>query len=258
MKPTTRIVFLMYHELEVPGRRLCQAEPGYVRYVVTASDFCNQMRFLKDRSWRGFTVSEAIDFPAQPGVAITFDDGCETDLSVAAPLLKDASFRATFYVTASFLGKKGYLSTTQLQELSALGFEIGCHSLTHAYLTDLDQSALCREVVEAKSRLEQIMGRAVEHFSCPGGRCDRRVAALAAAAGYKSVATSRIHATSKTSNKFELGRVPVMRSISLAAFDRICRAQGLWQLNARANLRNAARRVMGNNVYDRFREVVLR
>ena len=32
----SRIVFLMYHELELPGRRLCQSEPGYVRYILAA------------------------------------------------------------------------------------------------------------------------------------------------------------------------------------------------------------------------------
>jgi len=28
------IVFLMYHELELPGRKLSQSEPGYVRYIL--------------------------------------------------------------------------------------------------------------------------------------------------------------------------------------------------------------------------------
>jgi peptidoglycan/xylan/chitin deacetylase (PgdA/CDA1 family) len=252
------IVFLIYHELEIPGRSLCQAEPGYLRYVLSASDFISQMRLLKDRGWRGFSVSEALRFPPQPGVTITFDDGCETDLITAAAVLKETGFGATFYITSGFLGRKGYLSRAQLQQLCALGFEIGCHSMTHAYLTDLDQSSLQREIVEAKTRLEQIIAGAVEHFSCPGGRYDQRVTSVAEMAGYKSLATSRIQANSALTSHFELGRVAIMRNLSLTAFERICRARGLWQLNARDQLRLAARRAMGNKNYDRVRRALLR
>ena len=35
----SQIVFLMYHELEMPGRALCQREPGYTRYVLPLDDF---------------------------------------------------------------------------------------------------------------------------------------------------------------------------------------------------------------------------
>ena len=75
--------------------------------------------------------------PVGKTVCITFDDGCETDLLAAAPILKEFGFGATFYITVGFLGKPGYLSEAQVRNLSALGFEIGCHSLTHPYLPTL-------------------------------------------------------------------------------------------------------------------------
>jgi len=43
--------------------------------------------------------------------------------------------------------------------------------MTHAYLTDLDDRGLQREIADAKAQLEEILGKTVEHFSCPGGRC---------------------------------------------------------------------------------------
>src|SRR5208282_5317993 len=174
-----RIVFLMYHELEAPGRSLCNAEPGYVRYVLRAVDFCRQMELLKQKGWRGVSVGEAVLFSEEKLVGIAFDDGSETDLLCAAPVLRQLGFGATFYITSQRLGQPGYLSPGQLRELSVLGFEIGCHSMTHAYLTDLDEAGLRREIVEAKSQLEQVVGKAVEHFSCPGGRFDGRVAKMA-------------------------------------------------------------------------------
>src|SRR5690242_20085089 len=100
----------MYHELELAGRSLVQSDPGYTRYVVPEPGFRPQLDWLKRNNWRGLCVSEALRFEPQPGVAITFDDGCETDLLAAAPLLQKYAFRATFYVTSGFLGRSGYLS----------------------------------------------------------------------------------------------------------------------------------------------------
>lgn len=254
-----RTVFLMYHELEKPGRPLCLDEPGYVRYAVRLSDFRQQMESLDRDGWRGLSVGEAIEFrEKQSSVAITFDDGCETDLICAAPILREFGFGATFYITAGFLGKPGYLSAAQLQQLVSLGFEIGCHSMTHAYLTDLDDKQLHYEIVKAKLQLEQVIGRSVEHFSCPGGRYNERTLSVAREAGYRTVATSRIHANSKRSNQFGLGRVAVMQNTSLAAFRNICRGHGLWQTNLKVQLRKAAQRLMGNSAYDRLRTALLR
>jgi len=252
------IVFLMYHELELPGRPRIQSDPGYVRYVLSASSFRAQMLTLKRQAWRGMSVTEALASPRLPGVAITFDDGCETDLLVAAPILHDNSFGATFYVTAGFLGRPGYMSNSQVRELATLGFEIGCHSMTHAYLSDLDAAGLQREVVEAKACLEQILGRPVEHFSCPGGRYDARTAELARAVGYRTVATSRIQANGRKADPYALARVPVFRGTGSEQFMKICRARGLWRLGLSQTLRVAARKSLGNSLYDRLRAVLLR
>ncbi|MDP9160200.1 MAG: hypothetical protein M3O09_08215, partial [Acidobacteriota bacterium] len=82
---TQHIVYLMYHELEVPQRPLCQSELGYVRYIVRESSFRAQMQRLPKMGYRGLSVPEALTSSTTPAVAITFDDGCETDLLVAAP-----------------------------------------------------------------------------------------------------------------------------------------------------------------------------
>jgi len=252
------IVFLMYHELELPGRATVQSDPGYMRYVLGECDFRTQMQFLKQQSWRGMSVGEALTFPKQPGVAVTFDDGCETDFLAAASILEQTGFGGTFYVTSGFLGHPGYMSHSQLRELAALGFEIGCHSMTHAYLPDLDDAGLHNEIAEAKLRLEQTTGRAVEHFSCPGGRYDTRVVEVARSSGYLSVATSRIQANGISTDPFALGRVAILRGTDLQRFSQICRGQGLWRLRARDTLLRAARRVLGHSVYDQVRSDLLR
>lgn len=251
------IVHLMYHEIELPGRPMCQSDVGYVRYIVSEADFRAQLQWLQSAGWRGMSVPEALKYPDGLGVAITFDDGCETDLLTTAPLFKAAAFNATFYITVGFLGKPGYLSTDELRSLSDWGFDIGCHSMTHAYLSDLDLKGLRRELIEPKLRLEQITGQAVEHFSCPGGRWDRRVAELAREAGYKSVATSRNFANSIRTDPFSLGRVAVMRDTPLSVFQRICRGGGLWQRQVADLTRATAKKLMGNTGYDALRGLLL-
>jgi peptidoglycan/xylan/chitin deacetylase (PgdA/CDA1 family) len=228
-----------------------------VRYVLRSADFGVQMDFIKSKGWRGSSVTEALEHPGAT-IAITFDDGSETDLIYAVPLLTALGFGATFYLTAGFIGKAGYLSPEQVRQLCGLGFEIGCHSMTHSYLTDLDEAGLRREIVEAKSAIEQIVSQPVEHFSCPGGRYDRRVEELARATGYRSVATSRIQANSSSTNRFALGRVAVTRDVSLAAFEEICTGQSLQRLNRNLRAREAMKTLLGNSLYDRVRGLVLK
>lgn len=250
-------MFLMYHEIELPGRLLCQDEPGYVRYIVSATDFSAQMQALSDSGCPGMSVSEALSSPPQPGVVITFDDGCETDLITAAPTLRQLGFNGTFYVTVGFLGRRGYLSRTQLRELSDLDVEVGSHSMTHPYLTDLGDEQLVYELANSKDELEQVTGRPIHHFSCPGGRWNQRVRAKAKQAGYRSVATSRASANSPHTDPFALGRVAVMRGTNLATFWARSKGHDLWAIRVKDALRASARNLLGNTLYDRVRARVL-
>jgi len=251
------MVYLMYHELEMPGRALCCPDNGYVRYVVAESAFRSQISWLKDSGWTGLTVSRALEHPQDRAVAITFDDGTETDRLVAAQVLREAAFGATFYVTAGFLGKPGYLSPAQLRELAQLGFEIGCHSMTHPYLSDLDSEGLRYEMGGAREKLEQILGAPVRHFACPGGRYNNQARAIARQTGYLSVATSCPSVNSASADRFALGRVVVMRDTSLAGFARLCRGEGLWKKQFGVFAYQTAKRMLGNKRYDRLRAVLL-
>ena len=260
-----RLVYLMYHELELPGRALCQSEPGYVRYIVHQTDFLGHIRHLTSKGWRGMSVEQALSSSGSsasssivtPGVVFTFDDGCETDLIAAAPLLKEAGFGATFYITTGFLGSRGYLAPTQVRELSDLGFDIGCHSSTHPYLSDLATEALPAEIAVPKERLEQMIGREVAHFSCPGGRFDTRVVHTAREAGYRSLATSQPRVNTSQTNLFELGRVAVMRGTNIQQFWPICQGQGLWRMRWRNQFRASVKTFLGNSFYDRVRARLL-
>ena len=253
----SHIVFLMYHELELAGRKLCQSEPGYVRYILRLESFRDQMSWIKNSGWRGLNVSEAIRYPAEPGVCITFDDGCETDLIAAAPVLREFGFNATFYLTAGFLGTPGYLNADQVRELDAQGFQVGCHSMTHPYLSDLTEPELKREIADAKLQIEKILGHPIEHFSCPGGRYDQRTLQVARQAGFATVANSQLYANSPGTSLYELGRIAILRDLTLEEFESTCRGRGLWKKRLQHEARRSAQRVLGNRAYDHLRAVLL-
>jgi peptidoglycan/xylan/chitin deacetylase (PgdA/CDA1 family) len=254
----SHIVFLMYHELELPGRKLIQSERGYVRYILPLETFRSQMQWLKSSGFCGLSVSEAVRYPREASVCITFDDGCETDLTSAAPVLREFGFRATFYLTAGFLGTPGYQSADQVRDLDALGFEIGCHSMTHPYRSDLSDAELGREILDAKVQIEQMLGHNIEHFSCPGGRYDRRTLETARRAGFRTVANSKFHANSASTSPYELGRVAMLRDLSLEEFGAICQGRGLWKKQIGVRARDSVRQVLGNRAYDKLRAAVLR
>jgi peptidoglycan/xylan/chitin deacetylase (PgdA/CDA1 family) len=195
---------------------------------------------------------------ARRGVVLTFDDGCETDLLVAAPLLRQLGFSGTFYVVAGFLGRRGYMSPGQLRELSDLQFEIGCHSMSHAYLTDLEPARLFTEIVEAKDRLQQLIGRKVDHISCPGGRWSPQIACRAREAGYASVATSRPGTNYTTTDRFRLARMAITHETSLADFDALCRGKGLFKWRAQEAVLRLAKGMIGNSMYEKVRASLLR
>jgi Polysaccharide deacetylase len=257
--PARRMIYLMYHELQAAGRPTCQSGNEYTRYVVSEAEFKNQLTQLRDVHFRGLNVTQAIENKVETPlcVTITFDDGCESDLLVGAASLKAAGFDATFYVIAGFFGRPGYMSRLQVRELSDLGFEVGCHSMTHCHLTGLGRRELQREIVEAKETLEQVIGRRVDHFSCPYGGCNRRVIEVAREGGYLSVATSVVGANSPNSDRYRLRRLAVMSTTSLGEFQRLCRGEGLLIRRSRQLCLSLSKHVLGQAAYDRIRVAIL-
>lgn len=253
-------LFLMYHELESSGRPLCSREAGYVRYVVTQEDFRAQLEAIHAAELHGVSVGEALhnfERGMDRYVALTFDDGCETDLRTAAPMLRDQGFNATFFIVAGFVGKAGFLSGNQLRELHDSGFEIGSHSMTHRHLSDLADGELREELHASKDRIEQLIGSRVAHLSCPNGRWSPRVAQLAREAGYRAICTSRIDRNSADTDRSNLARLAVMRDTTSGEFSAFVDGSALPRLERKAAMLGVAKRALGNRWYDKLRSLIL-
>ena len=246
--------FLTYHEIDLPGRDLSKEFKGHLPYAVREHELRSQIALLHDAGWSGVSVTGALCAKANPGrsVAITFDDGSETDLRAAAPLLQEAGFGATFYVIAGWLDRPTYLSVRQIRELHAAGFEIACHSMNHRYLTGLSDRELEVEIVHSKALLEEMLGQPIHHLSCPGGFWDRRVARCAKQSGYRSVATSRIGRNTQDSDPYRLSRICVFRGMRLDRFKSACEGNGLFVKQAREQISAIPKMLLGPGLYTRL------
>jgi peptidoglycan/xylan/chitin deacetylase (PgdA/CDA1 family) len=252
---------LMYHELQRAGHALADTGPAYVRYVLDESRFARQIAWMASTGLRGVSVGDARQtaFNAPGQVVITFDDGCETDWVIAAPRLLERAFGATFYVVSRWIGRRpGFLSTAQLRELSAAGFEVGSHSATHAFLPDLGDATLRRELLDSKREIEDHIGRPVTHLSCPGGRTNRRVVEAAREAGYETMATSRIGVNGPRTDPFALARCRLLRDTPQHTFEAFCRGDRLAGLQVRERALGAAKALLGNRLYTSLRHFALR
>ena len=102
------------------------------------------------------------------------------------------------------------LSSQEVRQLaSGPGIEIGGHTVTHSSLPLLDRDAQKREIVENKRRLEELLGRPLQHFSYPHGElCDETVSLLKQA-GYEAACTTQAFAVERSVDLFRLPRICV-------------------------------------------------
>lgn len=88
-------------------------------------------------------------------VVLTFDDGPKSQLTFAAPLLKELGFGATFYITEGlrFLeDKERYLTWDEVRQLYDMGFEIGNHTKQHKNVATQSREELWADLVHIDQR----------------------------------------------------------------------------------------------------------
>ena len=168
---TDRLINLTFHGLGAPG-------PGVVRdevpYWVSAEMFERTLDAVRGRG----------------DVAISFDDGNESDVRIALPALAARGMTASFFVVADRIDAPAYLGTGAIRELAAAGMPIGSHGFSHRAWRGLAADDLRREIFEARDRIAAASQRPVTGAACPFGSYDRRALAQLREAGFELVLTS--------------------------------------------------------------------
>jgi peptidoglycan/xylan/chitin deacetylase (PgdA/CDA1 family) len=188
--PRAIVPVLIYHSIR-PYRATDTA--GARKYIATPETLENELAYLKDNGYTSVTFADltknlttGAPLPPRP-VIISFDDDWQTQYVYAFPLLKKYGFTATFYVWTIVVGMKNHMTWDEVKELDAAGMEIGCHTVTHPYLTRIkDDATLRKEIFGARQRIEQHIGKSVTTFAYPFGQYNERVAAMVREAGFTS------------------------------------------------------------------------
>jgi peptidoglycan/xylan/chitin deacetylase (PgdA/CDA1 family) len=163
--------------------------------------FEKQMRVLKDRVLPMFADASAKTNGRQ-GVAVTFDDGFQSTVRYALPVLDKYQVPATMFVPTGFLGEApgwihdaartgdAVVSAQMLRRLDQGRVRIGSHSVTHPRLAVLEPRLLRTELVDSKGTLEMITGQRVRMLALPYGSFNANVIAVAGQVGYERVFTN--------------------------------------------------------------------
>ena len=108
-------------------------------------------------------------------VALTFDDGPEEGTTEAMlDVLKKHNAKATFFVLGIQINK-GDTYKALLKRASDEGHQIGNHSYSHKFPSQLTDEQLHDEVVRTSALIKEITGQTVTVFRVPGGNKSDRV-----------------------------------------------------------------------------------
>jgi len=121
---------------------------------------------------------------------VTFDDGNLSDFNIGLPALVEAGRKGRFFVLAGRIGAEGYLNAAQIREIAAAGSTIGCHGHDHVDWRKLDEAGFRKELIDARRKIEDVLGAPVSEAAIPFGRFDRQVLHRLKDAGYSRIYTS--------------------------------------------------------------------
>lgn len=106
------------------------------------------------------------------------------------------------------------ISWEQAREMDADLVKIESHTATHPILPNVGGKRLAFELVEAKKKLETVLGRKIRHFCYPNGSLNEKVRAAVEEAGYASAVTTEYGFNAETADSFLLKRIDAQPDIA--------------------------------------------
>ena len=164
-----------------------------------------------------------------PGVAVTFDDGYKSTLTLAAPILSSLGIPFHVFVTKSYIegDDPRFLRPDEIKELSAIpGVTVGVHGVTHQRLTSLNPQQVRDELAQSRDWLEQLTGRSVTSMSYPHGDFSPEVSEIAKSCGLKTAACSRTGTFTDIHQAFAIPRIDIWAYDKRRAF--LQKTLGSW------------------------------
>jgi peptidoglycan/xylan/chitin deacetylase (PgdA/CDA1 family) len=216
---------LVYHHIAPRSRG---------RLVLAASTFEQQMRYLKAQGYRTIGLDDLIEFTRlgrqlpRRSVVLTFDDGYQSFLRYAYPVLKELGFTATLFVYTDYVGLgRNALGWDDLRRLAAEGFVIGAHSKTHSELRrrpDESPDAFARRVhAELATPLQLFqarVGRTPRALAYPYGTHDDELVQKVKENGYLAAFSVRREGNPSFVHPLRIRRSQIFADMTLEEFAR--------------------------------------
>jgi peptidoglycan/xylan/chitin deacetylase (PgdA/CDA1 family) len=161
-------------------------------------------------------ITRGAELPPKP-IILTFDDGSESVISTALPIMQKYNFTGTAYIVNNYIGIINYMTADQIRELYAKGWEIGSHSTSHVSLTERTDRQR-DEIVDSKQKLESKLGIPILTFAYPFGAYDEDSVHYAHFAGYIGAMGLGDSAIQGPKNLFYLYRREINSSIDIQGF----------------------------------------
>ena len=210
------------HRMFVPADRFARQLDALVRRRSHFLDLTGFLRGLETGRW-----------PSR-SVLVTIDDGYVSTLTDAAPQLAQRGIPAVLFALPGRLGgTSGWMAASPdnplldadgLRELERLGVHVEAHGWDHRLLPGLEADELRRQVVDTRTALADLLGRAPVTFAYPSGQHDSAARAAVRDAGYTcafAVHESRL-------DPWALGRVDVNSTETDLSFR--LKISSLWPL----------------------------
>lgn len=206
---------LTYHHVG-PRRRGVRIKGLYV----SAKLFARQLAELKVAGFSTPPVVSVLEpkIAVRKNIFLTFDDGFHDVFENAAEPLVRCGFTGIQFLVADLIGKTNewqqrdgdvvepLMDAAQIRDWLAAGHEIGAHSCTHPFLSRISRDHAREEIETSKRKLEDLFGRAIEHFCYPYGDWNNAVRELVIAAGYKTAFTTATGVNLSGESPFALKR----------------------------------------------------
>ena len=212
------VPILMYHKVDA---RLPH-DPVGRSLTLDPATFAAQLAWLRDHHIRTLTTAELADdllAGRRPvnAVVLTFDDGYTDAATTVTPLLVRYGARASFYVSAGFVGDGRHASWSQLRAMQAAGMEIGCHGTRHRDLSRLSPKAAAYEIGHCRDQLQRYLRRPTT-YAYAAGKWNAAVVAIVRADGFKAALTELPGAVETMAAPYTLPRRRIDRGAGLASF----------------------------------------
>ena len=195
----------MYHRFE---------ENKYPSTNIRMNEFKQHLKLIKQNKIKFVNPSnfekELNNSKNQRKILLTIDDGYTSFYENAWPILKASKIPFILFVSTREVGKRGYMSWEQINEIAEYDFvEIGNHSHSHDYLIDFDNEKIKDDLRKSIDIFKKELNRDLDFFSYPFGEYSLNLKKIVIDLGFKYAFGQHSGVVDFTKDLHEMPRFPI-------------------------------------------------